>query len=289
MTEYQFIKTENRNNVLILTMHDPATRNALGPDMALEVMDALDSFEGSPDQRVVLFTGTEPSFCSVANVRGFNRTIQERDQHSPEDGAAPALPWGTMEARLARRTGNIQFAGRASQIPLRIHQLQKPSIAAVNGHAMGVGLGLGVALGCDIRIAAEKAVFSEAFVRMGLIPGDGSSWQLPRLIGLSNTLLLQYTGDRIDGNEAYRMGLVSKVVPDETLMEAAMELAARIAQGPPQALSLIKYLAHRSLDSSMEESLEIAHVAQEQARSTEDHKEAVQAFLEKRRPEFKGR
>ena len=85
------------------------------------------------------------------------------------------------------------------------------------------------------------------------------------------------------------MGLVSKVVPDETLMEAAMELAARIAQGPPQALSLIKYLAHRSLDSSMEESLEIAHVAQEQARSTEDHKEAVQAFLEKRRPEFKGR
>jgi 2-(1,2-epoxy-1,2-dihydrophenyl)acetyl-CoA isomerase len=270
-------------------MHDPATRNALGPDMAQEVMDALDSFEGSRDQRVVLFTGTEPSFCSGANVRGFNRTIQERDQRSPEDGAAPALPWGTMEARLARRSEKIPFAGQASRIPLRIHQLQKPSIAAVNGHAMGVGLGLGVALGCDIRIAAEKAVFSEAFVRMGLIPGDGSSWQLPRLIGLSNTLLLQYTEDRIDGNEAYRMGLVSKVVAHEALMEAAMELAVRIAQGPPQALSLIKYLAHRSLDSSMEESLEIAHVAQEQARSTEDHKEAVQAFLEKRQPKFRGR
>ena len=179
------------------------------------------------------------------------------------------------------------FAGQASQIPLRIHKLQKPSIAAVNGHAMGVGMG--VALACDIRYAAEKAVFSEAFSRMGLIPGDGSSWQLPRLIGLSNTLLLQYTGDRIDGSEAYRMGIASKVLPDGELMEASLELASRLASGPMVSLSLIKYLAHQSLDLNFEESLALAHVAQEQARKTEDHKEAVRAFLEKRRPEFKGR
>ena len=181
----------------------------------------------------------------------------------------------------------MEFGGQASRVPLRIHKLQKPSIAAVNGHAMGVGMG--VALACDIRYAAEKAVFSEAFSRMGLIPGDGSSWQLPRLIGLSNTLLLQYTGDRIDGNEAYRMGVVSKVFPGDALMEAALELATRLAQGPIVSLSLIKYLALRSLEMDFEESLALAHVAQEQARSTEDHKEAVQAFLEKRQPEFKGR
>ena len=102
-------------------------------------------------------------------------------------------------------------------------------------------------------------------------------------------MLLQYTGDRVDGNEAYRLGLVSKVVPDDQIMEASLELATRLAQGPTQSLSLIKYLVHRSLETDLEESLEIAHVAQEQARQTEDHKEAVQAFLEKRRPNFKGR
>ena len=170
---------------------------------------------------------------------------------------------------------------------LRLHELQKPSIAAVNGHAVGAGMGL--ALACDIRIAAEKAMFSEAFVLRGLVPADGSCWQLPRLIGYSNTLMLQYTGDRIDGKEAYRMGLVSKVVPDDDLMEAALELAKRLAQGPTQSYSLIKYLVHRSMDLSLEESLQLAHAAQEQARTTEDHKEAVQAFLEKRRPVFKGR
>ena len=110
-----------------------------------------------------------------------------------------------------------------------------------------------------------------------------------RLFGYSNSLLLQYTGDRIDGSEAYRMGLVSKVVADDDLMEAALELATRLAQGPTQSYSLIKYLVHQSMDLSLKESLELSHVAQEHARTTEDHKEAVQAFLEKRRPVFKGR
>ena len=281
---YEFIKTETRDNVLIMTMHDPATRNSLGGDMSREMNDALDRFEADPDQRVVLLTGTEPSFCSGANVRGFNRRIEERDQQTQERGEPEPLPWGKMETRFARHRTSEEGA---AFLPLRLHELQKPSIAAVNGHAYGVGMG--VALACDIRIAAEKARFSEAFVRMGLIPGDGSCWQLPRLIGLSNTLMLQYTGDSIDGNEAYRMGLVSKVVPDDDIMEVSLELATRLAQGPTQSLSLIKYLVHKSLDGGLKESLEIAHVAQEQARKTEDHREAVQAFLEKRRPEFKGR
>ena len=278
----EFIQVENRDGVLLLTMHDPPTRNALGPDMAREIVDTLDEFEQNPDQRVLLLTGTEPSFCSGANVQGFSQRIQEREAQ----GAEPQpLPWGKMEARFAQRQEVSRY--EAPQVVLRIHDLQKPSIAAVNGHAMGVGCGL--ALACDIRIAAEKAQFSEAFVQRGLIPGDGSCWQLPRLIGYSNTLMLQYTGDRIDGNEALRLGLASKVYPDGEMMEGAMELATRLAQGPTQSYSLIKYLVHQSMELSLKESIDLAHVAQEHARTTEDHKEAVQAFLEKRRPAFKGR
>lgn len=281
---YDFIQTENRDGVLVLTMHDPPTRNALGPEMSAEIRAELDRFEDDPACRVLLITGTAPSFCSGANVRGFRRRIEEQETVAAEP---QPLPWGRMEARLANRDDRVEYAGGAPLVPLRIHNLQKPSIAAVNGHAMGVGMG--VALACDIRYAAANAVFSEAFSRMGLIPGDGSCWQLPRLIGMSNTLLLQYTGDRIDGVEAHRLGIVSKVTPEDSLMESAMELASRLAQGPTQSLALIKYLVHRSQDLSFAESLDLAHVAQSQARRTEDHKEAVQAFLEKRPPVFQGR
>ena len=280
--EYRFIQTVQQDGVLLVTMHDPDTRNALGEDMALEMLRELDRFEEDPEDRVLLLTGTEPSFCSGANVRRFNRDIQERPA---ADHARSGLPWGDMEARLGSR--ERQDSHVAPQVVLRLHELQKPSIAAVNGHAMGVGMG--IALGCDIRIASKKAIFSEAFVRMGLIPGDGSSWQLPRLIGLGNAFLLQYTGDRVDGDDAYRMGLVSKVVPHEELMPASLELASRLARGPTKSMSLIKYLIHKSLETDLRESLEVSHAAQELARQTEDHKEAVLAFLEKRQPEFKGR
>ena len=278
----EFIKTENQDGVLVLTMHDPPTRNALGLEMAKEIVDTLDEFENDPSQRVLLLTGTEPSFCSGANVRGFSQRIQEREQ---QVDPVESLPWGKMESRFSKREQISRY--QAPQVVLRIHELQKPSIAAVNGHAMGVGCGL--ALACDIRFAGEKAQFSEAFVQRGLIPGDGSCWQLPRLIGYSNALMLQYTGDRIGGEEAYRLGLASKVYPDGELMDGAMELATRFASGPTQSYSLIKYLVHQSMDLSLSESIGLAHVAQEHARTTADHKEAVQAFLEKRRPNFKGR
>ena len=279
---YEFINVEKREGVLLLTMHDPSTRNALGYEMAQELFQELDRFELDPEDRVLLLTGTEPSFCSGANVRRFNQDIGSRQE---EDEQEPTLPWGRMEARLGSHTKVDQAP--AAQIPLRIHELQKPSIAAVNGHAYGVGMGL--ALACDIRIASEKAAFSEAFVRMGLIPGDGSCWQLPRLIGLSNAFLLQYTGDRVEGIEAHRMGLVSKVFPHDEMMPAALELATRLAQGPTQSMSLIKYLVHKSLGTDLRESLEISHFAQDLARQTGDHQEAVKAFLDKRKPVFKGR
>ena len=148
---------------------------------------------------------------------------------------------------------------------------------------------MGVALACDIRYAGEKAIFSEAFSRMGLIPGDGSCWQLPRLIGMSNTLLLQYTGDRIAASEAHRINLVSKIYAHDELMSRTLDLASRMAHGATYAMSLTKYLVQRSHGMDLKEALRLAQAAQELARRSDDHKEAVKAFLAKRKPEFKGR
>jgi enoyl-CoA hydratase/carnithine racemase len=172
-------------------------------------------------------------------------------------------------------------------LPLQLHRLRKPSIAAVNGPA--VGLGMGVALGCDIRLASEQATFSEGFVKMGLIPADGSCWQLPRLIGLGNTLMLQYTGDAITADEAFRMGLVSRVTLHDDLIGDATELARRLAGGSTYSMSLIKRLVQRSLDVDLTESMRLAGPAQAIARRTDDHREGARAFIEKRPPNFKGR
>ena len=172
-------------------------------------------------------------------------------------------------------------------VPLRLDSLTKPSIAAINGYAMG--LGLGIALSCDIRIASEEARLSETFIRRGLIPADGSCWQLPRMIGLGNTMLLQYTGDVVDAQEAFRLGMVNKITSHEELIETTMELAQRLAHGPTYTMGLIKRLVQRSLDVDFTEHMRLARPAQDIARATKDHREGVRAFLEKRTPEYKGR
>lgn len=279
---YQFIEMEQNEGIVTITLNDPRTRNALGDDMANEVFKELDRFESEPECRVLVLTGKDPAFCSGANVRVFDKGIRTQEEKTVKEEPQPR-PWELVDARCAK---TAEVSGVRS-LPLRINKLQKPTIAAVNGHAYGIGMGL--ALSCDIRIASEKARLSEAFIRNGLIPADGSCWQLPRLIGLSNTLLMQYTGDALSGEEAYRLGLCSKVCPHEDLMKVTMELASRLAHGPTFAMSLIKYLVLESLSLSFEESMKLAGPIQQLALKTEDHKEGVRAFIEKRPPNFKGR
>jgi enoyl-CoA hydratase/carnithine racemase len=279
---FEFIRSESTGEgVLILTLDDPSTRNALGGQLSEELEGEVHRFAQDPELRVLVLTGADPAFCSGANVRGFNRAVQEREaQGTPP----PPSPWEHLDP--AYMADSLHEA-MGPPIVRQLWNLQKPTIAAVNGAAYG--LGCGVALSCDIRIASESARFSEAFVRNGLIPADGSAWQLPRLIGLSNTLLLQYTGDAVDGQEAFRLGLCSKVVPHEALMETTMELATRLAQGPTYAMSMIKMLVHKAQQQDLAEHLTQASRAQNLARQTEDHKEGVRAFLEKRKANFKGR
>ena len=282
----EYIHVEENDGVLFIKMDDPKTRNALGSEMSDEINEQLDRLESDPELRVLVLTGEDPAFCSGANVRNFNKSIEEREkQAKDQNGAEDSVsPWERMEAVWANKSEErdpLRF------LPLRIHNLQKPSIAMVNGYAMGIGMGM--AISCDIRIASDKGSFSEAFIRNGLIPADGSCWQLPRMIGLGNTLLLQYLGDLIPAEKAYQLGLVNELVDHDKLLDTTMELAKRIAQGPTYSMSLIKYLVHKSLYTNLEDSLKVASVAQNIARSTEDHKEGVKAFLEKRKPNFKGR
>ena len=282
------VRIEHVGGVELVTLDDASTRNALSSEMAWELMAELDRFDADPDARVLVITGAGPSFCSGANVRRFARDNEERDAGEQGGGTDAPMTWEEIGPWVADSSdADASEAGVVSGVPLRVSSVRKPTIAAVNGYAIGVGMG--IALSCDIRIASDRAEFAEAFTRMGLVPGDGSCWQLPRLIGLSNTLLLQYTGDRIDAAEAHRLNLVSRVYPDEEMMAAAMELAERLAAGATYAMSLTKYLVQQSLGMGFEESLRLAQRVQDLARRSEDHAEAAQAFVAKRKPAFKGR
>ena len=281
---YQFIDAAVEGGVLIVTLDDPPTRNAIGDEMAGELNQELERLEAEADLRALVLTGRDPAFCSGANVKRMNEANEARGDTSVPEGVTP---WDNLQRQWDTMASGESYMDGVRFVPLRLHNLQKPSIAAVNGYAMG--LGMGIALSCDIRIASETARFSETFIRRGLIPADGSCWQLPRMIGLSNTFLLQYTGDAIEAREAYRLGMVSKVVPHSELMATTMELATRLANGPTYSMALTKKLIQESLFKNLEESLLLAGPAQNIARSTSDHKEGVRAFVEKRQPVYKGR
>ena len=284
---FDFIDSQEIDGVLVITMDDPPTRNAIGDEMAREIDQELDRLEASADLRAVVLTGRDPSFCSGANVKRMDDDNRARsdEQTLPSD----STPWDVLNdawndlgpADTAAAIDGVRF------VPLRLHQLQKPSIAAVNGYAMG--LGMGIALSCDIRIASENARMAETFVRRGLIPADGSCWQLPRMIGLGNTMLLQYTGKVLDAEDCLRLGIVNQVVEHGVLMEQTLDLARQIAAGPTYSMALIKRLVQRSLHVDFAESLRLAGSAQDIARRTHDHKEGVRAFIEKRQPKYRGR
>ena len=286
---YRFIDAQDTGGVLLIAMDDPPTRNAIGDEMAGEINQELDRLERSSDLRALVLTGRDPSFCSGANVKRMDDANRERGESSPLP--ADRTAWDALDAAWAALGEPSQDAAADIDgvrfVPLRLHELQKPSIAAVNGYAMG--LGMGIALSCDIRIASENARMSETFIRRGLIPADGSCWQLPRMIGLGETMLLQYTGAVLDAQECLRLGIVNRVVEHGELMERTLDLARQIADGPTYSMALIKKLVQRSLQVGFAESLRLAGPAQTLARRTEDHKEGVRAFVEKRTPRYVGR
>ena len=252
--------------VVQLTMNEPERRNPLTGNTAVpEFLAAIDRIHNDRGVRAVILTGAGSAFSSGGDVRAMQR------QSSGEVSG--------MQIRHDYRTG-IQ------RLPLALFNLEVPVIAAVNGAAVGAGLDL--ACMCDIRIASENAKFAESFVKLGIIPGDGGAWLLPRLIGMSRAAEMVLTGDTINAQQAEQWGLVSRVVPPDQLLPAAREMADRMAANPGHAVRLAKRLLREAMHTRLDTMLEMAAAFQALAHQTDDHREAVSAFLEKRPPVFKG-
>ena len=261
------ITLEKKGPIAILTLNRPDAMNALGePGDGQAVKDVCDQINADKSLRCAILTGAGKGFSAGGNVKAM------KDREGAFGGSAVSI-------RENYRT-NIHRIVRA------IYGLEVPSIAAVNGAA--IGLGCDVACMTDIRIAADTAKMGVTFLKLGLIPGDGGAWLLPRTIGMSRAAELLFTGDVIDAQTACDWGLVSRVVPADELMAAAIAMAEKIAQQPPHALRLAKSLLKHGQTTSYDTLMEMSAAAQAISHLTADHMEGVSALLEKRPANFKG-
>ncbi len=261
-----FLLYEQDGPLVTLTMNEPERRNPLTGNTAVhDFLQAIDRIHDDKSVRCVILTGNGPSFCA-----GGDRREMQRQQQPEVD---------EMMIRQEYRRG-IQ------RLPLALFNLEVPVIAAVNGHAIGAGLDLTCM--CDIRIASERARFAESFVRLGIIPGDGGAWLLPRVVGMARAAEMAFTGDTLDAQQALAWNLVSRVVPHDALMPTARELAGRITANPGHALRLTKRLMREALHARLDTVLEMSAAFQAISHKTADHREAVTAFVEKRPARFEG-
>lgn len=258
---------ESDGHIVTLTLNQPETRNPISePEMIQAFEDAVHRINADMEVRVVILTGAGSAFSSGGNVKHM------RDR-SGMFGGTPA------QIRQGYRHG-IQ------RIPRAMASLEVPAIAAVNGPAIGAGCDLTCM--CDMRIASERAVFAESFVKVGIIPGDGGAWLLPRAVGMARASEMAFTGDAIDAQTALQWGLVSQVVPHEELLSAARALAQRITCNPPEVLRMTKRLLREGQQQSLDALLELSASMQALAHHTRDHEEAVAALLERRPAVFNG-
>ena len=260
----KFLLYQQDGPVVTLTMNQPKIRNALtGNSAVAEFVDACTRISGDVSVRAVIVTGAGTVFSSGGNIRDMRRQIGRE--------VTPAMIRDEYRQGIQRLT-------------LSLYNLEVPTIAAVNGPAIGAGCDL--ACMCDIRVAAVTASFSESFVRLGLIPGDGGAWLLPRVVGMSRAAEMSFTGDAVGAQEALACGLVSRVVPGPELLAEARKLAARIAVNPGSALRMTKRLLREGQHTRLDTLLEMSASLQAMAHKTPQHEEAVNAFLEKRAPNF---
>ena len=259
-----FLKIQRDGAIQILTMSQPETRNALTGNTAVdELVEACSAIRLDTSIRVVVLTAEGPVFSSGGNVKDMLRFQNQK---------------------LLPETIREEYRNGIQRLPRALYNLDVPVICAINGPAIGAGLDLTCM--CDIRIASEKATFAESFVKVGIVPGDGGAWLLPRAVGMSKAAEMAFTGDSLSAQEALACGLVSRVVAPEKLMEEALKLANKIAANPGGVLRMTKRLLREGERSTLDSLLEISAGYQAIAHMTPDHHEAVNAFIEKRPPKF---
>lgn len=251
--------------VLTVTLNAPERRN---PISDVEMIDALTQVmieaDATPSVRVVILTGAGSAFSSGGDVK----------KMAPGQGLRDEAPVNT-------RTNYMRGIQR---LPMLFEALEVPVVAAVNGPAIGAGCDL--ACMCDVRIASEKAVFAESFVKVGLVPGDGGAWLLPRIVGFSKACEMALTGEVLSAAQALACGLVSRVVGPDDLLSEAIDIANMIAGNPRHAVRMTKRLLRKAHGTTLADTLELSAAMQALAHTTPDHEEAVSAFTERRSPSF---
>ncbi len=262
MNSSSYVLTEDSGPVRWLTLNQPARKNAVPTEGWAAIGEALDAFAES-EQRVLVVRGSGEEFCSGADLN----LEQLDDLRSPAVGR--------------------EYMRGPGQAATKLHRLPKPTIAAVDGVAVGAGMNL--AIGCDIVVATTRARFSEVFAKRGLTLDFGGTWLLPRLVGMARAREMALTGRVVDAAEALEIGLVSRVVEPDQLEAAATALAAELAAGAPLAQRFIKTGLSRSLDLTFEQAISYEDQAQATLLASDDLREGVAAFLEKREPDYKGR
>ena len=256
---------EQDDRIVKITLNRPDTRNALSGDIIEGLVEYIQKADKDKNVGCVILTGAGKSFSSGGNLQEI-KDMTTKDQMTQ----AQLEDW---------------YRFGIQKIPLTMNSIDVPVVAAVNGHAIGAGNDLCTM--CDIRIAGEDAKFSESFLRIGIIPGDGGSWFLPKIIGLARANEMILTCNVLDANKALDWGLVSKVVPNENLTVEAQKLAIKIAAQPTEASRRAKRLLRISQNVPLQDALEMAASQQSMLQQLDDHREAIDALLEKRKPNYK--
>lgn len=265
-----FLAEVTDNGVAVFTMNRPQARNAMSGEMTAALQKCLADAEHDPDIKVIVLTGAGKGFCAGGDVKGMNA--------SNSGGSKRQVTLD--EAIHSQRMNQRATAGK-------LHEMPKPTIAALPGAAAGAGLGL--ALGCDLRVMADTAILTTAFARVGFSGDYGGTYFLTKLVGAAKAREMYFLSDRVSADEALTLGLTNWVVPADQLMDKAMEIANRLANGPTVAYRYMKENLNRAMSGELNDCLDLEATHHIHTGATADHKEAAQAFVEKREPKFIGR